>query len=119
MDLVFERPAIKKTAQRYLDADIYKVHKCIYGCLAPSSVYCSTHSYKEYLLEADSSPVRITGYKILRIHHLTDNQNKAPNVKKYVQVEVDLILFHNDIKKSSPINYDFIFIKEGGKWYKG
>ncbi|MCD6570991.1 MAG: hypothetical protein J7L53_09850 [Deltaproteobacteria bacterium] len=119
--LFFEKPAIKKAAQKYLDAEIRRDHKCIYGCLAPSSVYCSTHSYEEYLEEATSSPVRIIGYNILNIHHLTDNLNKEkdPSVEKFVQVEVDVTLFYNDIKKSAPVNYDFTFIKEGGKWYKG
>ena len=119
--LLFEKPDIKKAAQRYLDAEIKRDHKCIYDCLAPSSVYYSTHSYEEYLEEADSSPVRIIGYKILNIHHLTDNQNKEkdPDVEKFVQVEVDVTLFYNDIKKSVPVNYDFTFIKEGGRWYKG
>lgn len=119
--LLFEKPEIKKAAQKYLDAEIKRDHKCIYDCLAPSSAYCSTHSYEEYLLEADSSPVRIIGYKILNIHHLTDNQNKEkdPDVEKFVQVEVDVTLFYNDIKKSVPVNYDFTFIKEEGKWYKG
>jgi len=119
--LFFEKPAIKKAVQRYLDAEIKRDHKCIYDCLAPSSAYYSTHSYEEYLEEANSSPVRIIGYKILNIHHLTDNQDKEkdPNVEKFVQVEVDVTIFYDDIKKSAPINYDFTFIKEGGKWYKG
>ena len=50
--------------------------------------------------------------------HLIE-QARIVGLEKFVQVEVDVTIFHNDIKKNAPINYDFTFIREGGKWYKG
>jgi len=93
----------------------------VYASLAPSSIYCATHDYEAFLAEADASPVRISGYKILRITHVRTNEDfkRFPKVEMFAQVEVDVIVFYKDTSEKADINFGFTFIKEKGKWYKG
>ncbi|MCX5841638.1 MAG: hypothetical protein NTY16_09350 [Deltaproteobacteria bacterium] len=71
-----EESAVHERAQKYLDAEVKRDLKAVYGYLAPSSIYFSTHNYETYLAEAESSPVRILEYKIQRIAHIRDNPDK-------------------------------------------
>jgi len=121
IELLSERHEIKRAVQKYFDAEIRRDFRSVYKCLAPSSSYRSTHTYKDYLMEAESSPVRVISYSITKIHDLRANQyqDKYPGIEKFVQVEVDVTLFYDDIKRRSMVNYDFTFIKEDGTWYKG
>lgn len=116
-----EESAIFEAAKKYLDAEVGRDLPTVYACLAPSSVYCATHSYEAFLAEANASPVRIVGYKILRIAHIRDNDDlkSFPKVEKFAQVEVDIIVFYKDTNEKGDINFGFTFIKEMGKWYKG
>ena len=119
--LFLEKPRIEKAVERYLAAEINRDFKDIYDCLAPSSIYCSTHTYGEYLEQAQDSPVRIKDYHILNIHDLRGNHDKVkyPEIEKFVRVEVDITLLYDDSNETMEVNQDFTFIKEGGKWYKG
>jgi len=116
-----EEPAIFEAAKKYLDAEVGRDLPTVYACLAPSSVYCATHNYEAFLAEANASPVRIVGYKIVRISHIRDNEDlkNFPKVEKFAQVEIDIIVFYKDTKEKGDINVGFTFIKELGKWYKG
>ena len=119
--LFLEKPRIEKAVERYLAAEIDRDFKGIYDCLAPSSIYCSTHTYGEYLEQVQDSPVRIKDYHILNIHDLRGNHDKVkyPEIEKFVRVEVDITLLYDDSNETMEVNQDFTFIKEGGKWYKG
>ncbi|MEA3470237.1 MAG: hypothetical protein U9R24_00800 [Thermodesulfobacteriota bacterium] len=121
MAMFFERPAIEKAVCRYFDAEIKRDLKKVYECLATSSIYRSTHTYGEYLEQAQDSPVRIKDYHILNIHDLRGNHDKVkyPKIEKFVSVEVDITLLYDDSNETMEVNQDFTFIKEGGKWYKG
>ncbi|MCX5836157.1 MAG: hypothetical protein NTX62_04150 [Deltaproteobacteria bacterium] len=116
-----EEPAISETAKKYLDAEVKRDLEAVYGYLAPSSIYYATHDYAAYLAEAEASPVRILEYKILRIAHIRDNDDKQnfPGVEKFARVEVDMKVFYTDTGQTAEVNFDFTFIKEGGRWYKG
>jgi len=116
-----EEREIYAAARKYLDAEVGRELKTVYGCLAPSSIYCTTHDYDAYLAEAEASPVRIREYKILRITHIRVNEDKKayPRVEKFAQVEVDMKVFSTDTNKAAEVNFNFTFIKEGGRWYKG
>ncbi|MBW2599810.1 MAG: nuclear transport factor 2 family protein [Deltaproteobacteria bacterium] len=119
--LFLEKPRIEKAVERYFAAEINRNFKDIYGCLAPSSIYRSIHTYGEYLEQVQGSPVRIKDYHILNIHDLRGNHDKVkyPEIEKFVRVEVDVTLLYNDSNETMEVNQDFTFIKEGGKWYKG
>ncbi len=116
-----EEQAIIAAAKNYLDAEIRRDLPTVYSCLAPSSVYCATHNYEAFLAEANASPVRIVGYKIIRIALIRDNEDfkNFPKVEKFAQVEVDITVFYKDTNEKGDINFGFTFIKEMGKWYKG
>ncbi|HOO89826.1 MAG TPA: hypothetical protein PLA74_03280 [Syntrophales bacterium] len=121
LSLFFEKPRIEKAAERYFAAEINRNCEDVYDCLAPSSIYRSTHTYGDYLEQTRNSPVRIKGYRILNIHDLRGNHDKGtyPAVEKFVRVEVDVTLLYDDTHETMEVNQDFTFIKEGGKWYKG
>jgi hypothetical protein len=95
--------------------------KTVYDCLAPSSLYRTTHDYDAYLAEAGASPVRIREYQILRITNIRVNEDKKtyPRVEKFAEVEVDMKIFYTDTNQAAEVNFNFTFIKEGGRWYKG
>ena len=119
--LFLEKPRIEKAVDRYFAAEISRNHESVYGCIAPSSIYRSTHTYDEYLGQVQGSAVRIKNYHILNIHDLRGNHDKVkyPEIEKFVRVEVDITLLYNDTKETMEVNQDFTFIKEGGTWYKG
>ena len=121
MGLFLEKPRIEKAVERYFAAEISRNHENVYGCIAPSSIYRSTHTYGEYLEQAQGSVVRIKNYHILNIHNLRGNHDKGkyPEIEKFVRVEVDITLLNNDSNETMEVNQDFTFIKEGGTWYKG
>lgn len=116
-----EEHDIYEAARKYLDAEVARELKRAYDCLAPSSAYRATHSYDAYLAEAKASPVRIRGYKILRVAHIRVNEDKQrfPHVEKFAEVEVDLNLHFIDTNQAAEVNFNFTFIQEGGRWYKG
>ncbi len=120
MGLFFEKPMIERAVRDYFDAEIERDLKKVYDCLAPSSTYCSTHTYEEYLAEMESSPVRIRAYDIIEIHDLRLNEDREqyPSVEKFVRVEVEITFFYTDTEDTLSVNFDFSFIKEGGRWYK-
>lgn len=119
--LFFEKQAVQKAAQRYLEAEVKRDHKQIYGSLAPSSPYCVNNNYQMYLAEAERSAERIASYKIVRISNVRDNSDRKqyPKIDKFAQVEVDIVFSIDGMKQKMEVNYDFPFVKEGGKWYKG
>ncbi len=116
-----DESAVLQTAQKYLDAEVKRDFKSVYGLLAPSCGYVAVNNYESYVAEAQASTVRILEYRILRVHRIRDNHDpKAfPKVEKFAQVEVDLKLFFSETGKSTEVNYDFTFLKENGRWYKG
>lgn len=120
MGLFFEKPIIERAVREYFDAEIERDLEKVYECLAPSSTYRSTHTYEEYKEEMDSSPVRIHKYSIIEIHDLTINSDKEkyPSVEKFVRVEVEITFFYTDTEDSLNVDFDFMFIKENGRWYK-
>ena len=121
LSLFFEKPRIEKAVERYFAAEMNRNCKDVYDCLAPSSIYRSTHTYGEYLEQAQNSPVRIKQYRILNIHGLRGNHDKDtyPKIEKFVRVEVDVTVSYDDSKETIEVNQDFTFIKEEGEWYKG
>lgn len=116
-----EEPAVLEAARKYFDAEVARDLPAVYRCLAPSSVYCATHDYEAFLAEAHASPVRIVGYKIVRIAHIRNNEDFKgfPHVEKFAYVEVDIVVHYTDKNEKADVNIGFTFIKERGKWYKG
>jgi hypothetical protein len=116
-----EEHEIDAAARKYLDAEAARELKTVYDCLAPSSIYRTTYDYDAYLAEAGASPVRIREYQILRITQIRVNEDKKtyPRVEKFAQVEVDMKVFFTDTNQTAEVNFNFTFIKEGGRWYKG
>jgi hypothetical protein len=116
-----EEKAVHEAARQYLDAEVRRDLKAVYGFLAPSSVYRAAHDYEAFLAEAQASPVRIITYTIRRVAHIRDNHGPEafPKVEKFAQVEVDVVVFYQDTQQKADVNFDFTFIKEDGKWYKG
>ena len=112
--------AVLAAARQYLDAEIRKDYPRVYACLSPSSAYCATNSYEEYRKEAVSSPTSVTGYRIIKVTYITENDDreKYPRVEKIAEVEVECVLSYSDTGKSSEVNIGLIFVKEGGEWYK-
>lgn len=119
--LIGEEEAVYEAARVYLDAEVKRDLRAVYGYLAPSSAYRAQNNYEAYLAEAQSSSVRIVEYKILRVHKVRVNHDRKafPKVEKFAQVEVDLKVYFSDVKKAADMNYDFTFIKENGRWFKG
>lgn len=115
-----DEKAVLEAARQYLDAEVKKDHPRVYACLSPSSAYCTSHSYEEYLKEALSSPTSVKDYRIIKITYITENDDrgKYPTIDKFAEVEVEVVIFYSDTGKSAEVNIGFIFVKEGGKWYK-
>ena len=113
--------AVYRAARAYLEAERKRDLKAVYGHLAPSSAYCATHDYAAYLAEAEASPVRIVAYRILNIAGIRDNEDRQawPGVEKFARVEVDLEFRYVDTGETAQANFDFTFLKEKGRWYKG
>ncbi len=116
-----EEREIDAAARKYLDAEVARELKTVYDLLAPSSIYRATYDYDAFLTEAGAAPGRIREYKILRITHIRVNEDKTtyPRVEKFAQVEVDMKVFFTDTNQAAEVNFNFTFIKEGGRWYKG
>jgi hypothetical protein len=116
-----EEREIDAVVRNWLNAEMARELNTIYNCLAPSSIYRSTHDYGAYLAEAEASPVRIREYHILRITNIRVNEDKKtyPRVEKFAEVEVDMKIFYIDTNQAAEVNFNFIFVKEGGRWYKG
>ena len=72
------------------------------------------------MTEAQSSPVRIASYEILNVRIFPENpeKEKYPNLEGFARVEVDVTIGYRDSGQKSLVNYDFPFVKEGGRWYK-
>lgn len=119
--LLGEKKAIEEAAGRYLEAEVNQDYGAVYESLGPSSVYRKSNTYDHYLEQAKGAPGRLMGYKILRISRLTENHDRRsyPGIDKFVRVEVEVIFEQTDSKRQTEANYDYTFIKEGGKWYKG
>jgi len=120
VNLFFEKDSIEKSARAYFNAEMKKDSQQVYALLAPSSDYKRSHSYEAFLKDiTDNPPLLINEYKIVRIDHLRNNNNRKdyPGVDKFVQVEVEVIFTHAG--PNSIYNYSFTFLKENGKWYKG
>jgi len=115
-----EEAAVLKAARHYLDAEVKKDYPRIYACLSPSSAYCTSHTYDEYLEEARSSAASVSTYEIIAVTYIRENDNreKFPSVDKFAEVEVEVVVHYSDTNTSSEYNIGFIFMKEGGKWYK-
>ena len=118
--LFLEKGTVEKAAQAYLKAEMGKDSRQVYALLAPSSDYKKTHTYDEYLKDIEVNPSEaINSYKIIRIYHLRNNDDRQnyPGVDKLVQVEVEVTFTHAG--PDSIFNYSFTFLKEKGNWYKG
>lgn len=117
--LMLEKKNIEQAAINYLKAEREGDLKQVYAFLAPSSVYRKTHTYQEYLKDAESSAKKIRTYRIVDIYRLRNNDNREnyPQVEKFVQVEVDITF--TDTGENSIYNYCFTFLREKGLWYKG
>lgn len=121
IELLFERHDIESALHNYFAAEMNQDFGRVYACLAPSSVYKCSHTYEEFLADVKDSPVRITQYSIVDIYNLRKNTDKEtyPGVQRFVQAEVDVIIFFTDTQDKRTVNYCFTFLKEGGSWYKG
>lgn len=115
-----EEAAVLQAARNFLDAETSRDFKAVYACLAPSSPYADTHSYDDYLREALAAEDHVVDYTIVGVTFIQDNDDREtwPSVEKFAQVEVDVVYLHLPTKQISEINIGFIFIREGGRWYK-
>ena len=118
--LTAEQKEVASAAQRYLDAEVKQDYKAVFKSLYPGSEYCRTNGFQAYVSEAQSSPVRIASYKILNIRITPENpeKEKYPNLEGFARVEVDVTIRYRDSGQKSLVNYDFPFVKEGGRWHK-
>ena len=115
-----EAEAVMQAARKFLDAEVRRDYPAIYACFAPSSPYAKTNSYEQYLAQAKSAPDRVVKYRIVDISYIKNNEDRQTfsSVDKIAQVEVDVTFLHVSTKHRSEVNIGFIFLKEGGKWYK-
>jgi hypothetical protein len=115
-----EAAAVLQAARKFLDAEVHKDYPVVYACFAPSSSYARSHSYKEYLAQAQSSPDRVVTYRIVTVTYIQNNEDRKtyPAVDKFAQVEVEVTFLHADTQQRSEVNIGFIFFKERGRWYK-
>ena len=115
-----EAEAVMQAAKNYLDAEVSRDYSTVYACFAPSSVYIQTNSYKQYLADTRSAQDRVVKYRIVAITYIKKNENRqtSSTVEKIAEVVVDVTFLHAATQHQSEINIGFIFLKEGGKWYK-
>lgn len=115
-----EEKAVLKAARQFLDAEIRQDFPAVYACFAPSSVYVRTHTYNQYLAEAKVAPGRVIAYQIIRVSYIQENKDPKTitTADKIAQVEVEVTFQEQGTSKQSVVNIGFIFLKEGGKWYK-
>lgn len=115
-----EEQALLQAARNFLDAEIRRDYPAVYACFAPSSVYVRTHNYQQYLAWAKASPDRVVAYQIVRVSYIRENADPQTisTADKIGQVEVEVTFAHEGANRQSVVNIGFIFLKEGGKWYK-
>jgi hypothetical protein len=115
-----EEKAVLKAARTFLDAEIRRDYPAIWACFSPSSSYVRTHTYKQYLAEVKASPDYVVSYQIVRVSYIQDNKDPQTisTADKIAQVEVEVTFAHEGSRRQSVVNIGFIFLKEGGKWYK-
>lgn len=103
-----------------MDAEVRRDFKEVYTSLYPASEYCRANNFEAYWAEAQSSPAWIESYEITRISLYEDipDKKKFPNLEGFARVEVDLVLRNSRNNQKADVNYDFPFVKAGGKWYK-
>ncbi len=118
--LTAEQKEVSSAAKGYLDAEVKRDYKAVFKSLYPGSEYCRANDFQAYVTEAKSSPVRIVSYRILNIRVIPENpeKEKYPNLEGFARVEVDVTIRYRDSGQESLVNYDFPFVKEGGRWYK-
>jgi hypothetical protein len=102
------------------NAEVRRDYPAVYACFAPSSTYTVTHNYEQYLAQARQLPDRIVAYRIVRVSYIQNQEDRKtyPAVDKVAQVEVEVTFLHPPTQQRSEMNIGFIFLKEGGKWYK-
>lgn len=115
-----EAQAVMQAAINYFDAEVRRDYPAVYACFAPSSDYVRTTSYEQYLAETSLTQEHLIKYRIIAITYIKNNENRLTKsgVEKIAEVEVDVTLLHAGTKYQSEVNIGFIFLKEGGKWYK-
>ena len=115
-----EEAAVLQAARNFLDAERSRDFEAVYACLALSSPYARAHSYDDYPREALLSEDQVVDYTIVGVTFIQDNDNRDawPSVEKFAQVEVDVVFLHLTTERISEINIGFIFVREGGRWYK-
>jgi hypothetical protein len=115
-----EEKAVLRAARAFLDAEIRRDYPAVYACFAPSSAYVRTHTYKKYLADAKIAPDRVVAYQIVRVSYIKNNDDPQTisTADKIAQVEVEVTFAHEGTHRQSIFNIGFIFLKEGGKWYK-
>jgi hypothetical protein len=115
-----EAKAVLKAARKFLDAEVRRDYPAVYACFAPSSPYGRSNSYEQYLAQAKLSPDQVVAYRIVRISYIQNPEDRKtyPSVDKVAQVEVDVTYLHPSTQRRSEINIGFVFLKEGGRWYK-
>ncbi len=48
---------------------------CRVRLFRPSSAYLRTHTYRQYLAEAQAAPYSVVAYQIVRVSYIEDNKN--------------------------------------------
>ena len=115
-----EEQAVLTAARKFLDAEIRRDYPAVYACFAPSSSYLRTHNYQQYLAEAKTSPYHVVAYQIVRVSYIQNNKDPQTisTADRIAQVEVEVTFAYEGTDRRSVSNIGFIFLKEGGKWYK-
>jgi hypothetical protein len=115
-----ETKAVLQAARDYLDAEVRRDYPTVYSCFAPSSDYVRNNSYEHYLAEASKAQESVIKYRIVAVTYIKNNEKHLISftVEKIAQVEVDVTLMNTATQYKSEVNIGFIFLKEGGKWYK-
>lgn len=115
-----EEKTVLKAVRTFLDAEIRRDYPAVYACFAPSSAYLRTHTYQQYLAEAKAAPYHVVAYQIVRVSYIQDNKDPQTlsTADRIAQVEVEVTFAYEVTKRRSVVNIGFIFLKEGGKWYK-
>ncbi|MBP7342314.1 MAG: hypothetical protein PHG54_04625 [Smithellaceae bacterium] len=109
-----------QAARKFLDAEVRRDYPAVYACFAPSSAYLRTHTYRQYLAEAQAAPYSVVAYQIVRVSYIEDNKNpkSITTASRIAQVEVEVTFAYEGTDRQSVVNIGFIFLKEGGRWYK-
>ncbi|MBI5582218.1 MAG: hypothetical protein HY892_00190 [Deltaproteobacteria bacterium] len=118
--LTAEQQEVAAAARRYLEAEVKQDHQTVFRSLYPASEYRKANNFEAYLAEARSTPVGIESFEILGVSILPEipDREKWPEVNGFARVEVDLVIHYTDTDRKSLANYNFPFVRSGGKWYK-